>query len=209
MGLPMHGKLYNMSETELQTLREYIDNMVDKGFIRSSHSPVGAPVLFVKKKDGSLRLCVDYRGLNRLTKKSRYPLPRIDTLINRLTTAKVFTKIDLREGYYNVRIAEGHEWKTAFRTRYGSFEYLVMPFGLTNTPATFQYFMNNIFRDMTDNFVVIYLDDVLVYSHNEEEHVGHVSEVLQHLCNHNLHAKPEKCSFHTNSVEYLGVIVSP
>ena len=207
--LPHHSKLYNMSQAELQALREYIDQMTDKGFIRVSNSPVGAPVLFTKKKGGGLRLCVDYRGLNRLTKKNRYPIPRIDTLIDRLSSAKVFTKIDLRDGYYNIRIAEGDEWKTSFRTRYGAFEYLVMPFGLTNAPATFQNFMNDIFHDLTDNFVVVYLDDILIYSNNEQEHVGHVREVLQHLRANDLHAKPEKCSFHVDSVEYLGVIVSP
>ncbi len=207
--LPAPNKLYNMSQTELQTLREYIDQMVDKGFIRPSKSPIGAPVLFTKKKDGGLRLCVDYRGLNRLTRKNRYPIPRIDTLIDRLSSAKVFTKIDLRDGYHNVRIAEGHEWKTAFRTRYGAFEYLVMPFGLTNAPATFQNFMNDIFHDLADDFVVVYLDDVLIYSKNEQEHVGHVREVLERLRANDLHAKPEKCSFHVDSVEYLGVIVSP
>ena len=183
--------------------------MVDKGFIGASSSPVGAPVLFTKKKGGGLRLCVDYRSLNRLTKKNRYPIPCIDTLIDRLSSAKVFTKIDLRDGYYNIRIAEGDEWKTLFRTRYGAFEYLVMPFGLTNAPVTFQNFMNDIFHDLTDNFVVVYLNDILIYSNDEQEHVGHVCEVLQRLRANDLHAKPEKCSFHVDSVEYLGVIISP
>lgn len=121
-----------------------------------------------------MRLCVDYRGLNRITKKNRYPLPLIGNLVDRLRSAKIFTKLDLRVGYNNVRIAEGHEWKTAFRTRYGSFEYLVMPFGMTNSPSTFQHFMNDVFQDMSDVFVVVYLDDILIYSNSEEEHREHV-----------------------------------
>ena len=155
---PPHGPIYPMSENELKVLQEYLDDMTSKGFIQSSNSPTGAPVLFVKKKDGSLRLCVDYRGLNNITKKNRYPLPLIGNLLDRLQSAKVYSKIDLRAGYHNIHIAPGHEWKTAFRTCYGSFEYLVMPFGLTNAPGTFQYFMNDIFRDMMDVFVVIYLN---------------------------------------------------
>ena len=206
---PPHSHIYNMSELELKALKDYLDDMTQKGFIRPSSSPAGAPVLFVKKKDGSLRLCVDYRGLNRITKRNRYPIPLIGTLIDRLSTAKIYSKIDLRVGYNNVCIAEGHEWKTAFRTRYGSFEYLVMPFGMTNAPATFQYFMNDIFRDMTDIFIVIYLDDILIYSENEKDHQEHVRRVLERLRQHNLHARPDKCSFHTKEVEYLGVIVSP
>ena len=155
--------------------------MLGKGFIRSSHSPAGAPVLFAKKKDGSLRLCVDYRALNRITRKNRYPLPLIGTLVDQLRKAKVFTKIDLRAGYNNVQVADGHEWKTAFRTRYGAFKYLVMPFGLTNAPSAFQFFMNNIFHDMVDICVVIYLDDILVYSMDEREHESQVRKVLERL----------------------------
>jgi hypothetical protein len=147
-----------MSETELKLLKDYIDDMLGKGFIRPSSSNAGAPVLFAKNPNGSLRLCVDYRGLNRITKKNRYPIPLINDLIDRLKNAQVYTKIDLRAGYNNIRIAPGHEYKTAFRTRYGLFEYLVMPFGMTNSPATFQYFMNDIFHDMTDVFVIIYLN---------------------------------------------------
>ena len=177
--IPPIGKLYNMSEKELKSLKEYIDEMLGKGFIRSSSSPAGAPVLFAKKKDGTLQLCVDYRALNKITKKNRYPLPLIGTLVDQLRKAKIFTKIDLRAGYNNVRVAQGHEWKTAFRTRYGSFEYLVMPFGLTNAPSAFQFFMNEIFHDMVDVCVVIYLDDILIYSDDEESHVEHVRKVLE------------------------------
>src|ERR1700719_405650 len=170
-----------MSEVELKMLKDYLDNMLEKGFIRPSKSPAGAPVLFVKKKDGGLRLCVDYRGLNKITRKNRYPIPRIETLVDQLRLAKIYSKIDLCVGYNNVRIAEGDEWKTTFRISYGAFEYLVMPFGLTNAPATFQRFMNDIFADMVDSFVVVYLDDILLYSDKITEHEGHVARVLQRL----------------------------
>ncbi len=207
--LPPAGKLYNMSELELKALKEYIDDILDKGFIQASSSPTGAPVLFAKKKDGGLQLCVDYKVLNKLTKKNRYPLPLIGNLIDQLRKAKVFTKLDLRAGYNNVRIAKGHEWKTVFCTRYSSYEYLVMLFGLTNASSNFQYFMNDVFHDMVDTFVIVYLDDILIFSNNEEEHTEHVRKVFKRLEEHNLHVKPEKCDFHTKSVEYLGVIVSP
>jgi len=171
---PPHSHIYPLSGTELGLLREFLDDMLGKGFIRSSQSPGGAPVLFAKKKDGTLRLCVDFRNLNKITRKDQYPIPLVTNLLDQLGSAKVYTKLDLRAGYYNVRIAAGHEWKTAFRTRYGSFEFLVMPMGLTNAPATFQAFMNHIFRDMTDIFVVIYLDDILIFSNSLEEHQAHV-----------------------------------
>ncbi|KAG5716111.1 hypothetical protein E4T56_gene10872 [Termitomyces sp. T112] len=187
---PLFGKIYNMSEIELRALKEYLDNMLGKGFIRPSISAAGALVLFAKKKGGSLRLCVDYRGLNKVTKENRYPLPLIRDLVDRLRSAKIYTKIDLHSGYNNVQIAPGHEWKTTFCTCYGLFEYLVMPFGMTNSPATFQYFMNDIFHDMNDVFVIIYLDNILIYSNSPAEHLEH-------------------CSFHTTEVEYLGVIVTP
>ena len=206
---PPFGKIYNMSTNELEALKNYIDEMLGKGFIRSSNSPAGAPVLFVKKKNGTLRLCVDYRALNRITIKNRYPLPLAGDLMDRLSSAKIYTKIDLRVGYNNVRIAEGHEWKTAFRTRYGSYEYLVMPFGLTNAPATFQSFMNDIFHSLLDVCVIVYLDDILIYSDDLESHKQHVRKVLEILRKHNLHARPEKSSFHEDSIEYLGVIISP
>jgi len=157
-------------------------------------------VLFVKKSDGSLRLCVDYRGLNKLTRKDKYPLPLISSTLDRLHTAKRFTKLNLRVGYSNVRITDGDEWKTAFRTRYGSYEYLVMPFGLTNAPAAFQHFMNDIFSDLLDVTVVVYLDDILIFSDNPADHPKHVREVLRRLRQHDLYCKPEKCEFHTENM---------
>jgi hypothetical protein len=178
---PLFGSIYNLTQTELAALREYIDENLSKNFIQHSKSLAGIPILFVKKKDGSLRTCVDYRGLNKVTKKNYYPLPLISGLLEQLGSAKIFTKIDLRGAYNLVRVKEGDEWKTTFRTRYGHFEYLVMPLELTNAPAFFQHMMNDIFWDYLDHFVVIYLDDILIYSKNEEEHKHHVRVVLEKL----------------------------
>ena len=205
---PPFGPIYSLSQPELQALKLYIEENLNKGFIRHSKSPAGAPILFVKKKDGSLRLCVDYRGLNKVTIRNRYPLPLIGQLLDQLAEAMVFTKIDLRGAYNLVRIRAGDEWKTAFRTRYGHFEYSVMPFGLTNAPGVFQHMMNDIFREYLDQFVVIYLDDVLIFSKNQEEHNKHVTLVLKRLREVGLFAKLEKCEFDKDSVEFLGYIIS-
>ena len=208
-GRPPPGRVYSLSPSELKSLREFLDEHLSLGFIRPSSSPHGAPVLFVKKKDGSLRLCVDFRGLNRITKKDRYPLPLISDLLDSPGNARVYTKIDLRHAYHLVRITDGDEWKTTFRTRYGSFEWMVMPFGLTNAPAAFQRFVNDVFADMLDVSVVVYLDDILIYSENPEEHRRHVREVLKRLRQNGLYAKAEKCEFSKDTVEYLGYILSP
>ena len=150
-------------------------------FIRPSCSPGGAPVLFVRKKDGSLRLCVDFRGLNKITKKDHYPLPRISDLLDSLQKARFYMKINLRHTYHLVHIREGDEWKTAFHTHYSSFKWHVMPFGLTNAPAAFQHFMNDIFGDLLNVCMLVYLDDILIYSNSEEEHIWHIHEVLHRL----------------------------
>ena len=205
---PPWGPIYNLSPTELEVLREYIDENLAKGFIRHSKSPAGAPIFFVKKKDGSLRLVVDYRGLNKVTIRNRYALPLISSLLEQISGAKFFTKIDLRGAYNLVRIRPGDEWKTAFRTRYGHFEYTVMPFGLTNAPAVFQHMANDIFRDFLDIFLIIYLDDLLIYSKTQEEHNAHVRQVLQRLREYGLYAKLEKCNFDCKQVEFLGYVVS-
>ena len=177
--LPPLGPIYSLSVSELQSLREFIDEHLKIGFICPSGLSHGAPVIFVRKKDGSLHLCVDFRGLNKITKKDRYPLPLISDLLDAPKKAQVYTKIDLRHAYHLVQIAEGDEWKTAFRTHYGSFEWLCMPFGLTNSPAAFQRFMNDIFGDLLDNCVIVYLDNILIYSDDETSHVQHVRDVLQ------------------------------
>jgi hypothetical protein len=178
---PPFGLIYSLSQNELATLRDYHDENLAKNFIRHSKSPVGAPILFVKKKDGSLRMCVDYRGLNKVTIKNRYPLPLISRLLDQLGQAKIHTKIDLRGMYNLVRIKEGDKWKTTFRTRYGQFEHIVMSFGLTNALAIFQHLMNDIFRKFLDDFVVCYLNDILVFSKNGEEHINHVRLVLENV----------------------------
>lgn len=204
---PCRG-IYPMAESELKELKAQLKELQDAGFIRPSTSPYGAPVLFVKKKDGSQRMCVDYRMLNKITVKNRYPLPRIDMLMDRLHGVKYFTKLDLASGYHQVRIKKGDELKTAFRTRYGHFEYLVMPFGLCNAPATFQRLMNEVFGSELDEFVLVYLDDILIYSRTKEEHRRHVRRVLTLLRKHKLYAKRKKCEFGMDRVEFLGHVVT-
>src|SRR5690349_1492041 len=164
--------------------------------------------MFAQKKDKSLRLCVDYRRLNDITIKNRYPLPLISSLLQQASVGVIFSKIDLRGAYNLVRMKDGHEWKTAFRTPFGLFEYLVMPFGLTNAPSCFQHFIDDIFRDLIGKTVVIYLDDILIFSSNLAQHQAHVREVLERLQQHGLFAKLEKCAFHLPEVEFLGYIVS-
>ena len=206
---PPFGPIYSLSQTELEVLSDYLKENLKKGFIRPSTSPAGAPILFVKKKDGSLRLCVDYRGLNKVTIKNRYPLPLINELLDRLSSASIFTKLDIRNAYHRVRIAAGDEWKTAFRTRYGHFEYLVMPFGLTNAPASFQSYINDTLREFLDVFVVVYLDDILIFSSDPKEHTKHVKLVLEKLRGSGLFVKAEKCDFDASNVEFLGYCVGP
>ncbi|PRP72873.1 hypothetical protein PROFUN_17034, partial [Planoprotostelium fungivorum] len=198
------GPLYSMSEKELEIVQTYITDMLGKGLIRPSKSPCGAPIVFARKKDGSLRLCVDYRRLNDLTVRNVYPLPRIDEMVDRLAGSKIFTTLDLKDAYWLCRIRSGDEWKTAFRTRFGMFEYLVMPFGLSNAPGNFQTHINRCFHDMLDIFVQIYLDDFLIFSETEEAHVDHVCKVLQRCREHALPINLKKCRFHQESVEFLG-----
>jgi hypothetical protein len=201
--------IYQMSEADLGTLREYLDENLKKGFIRPSTSPAGSPVLLVPKKDGKKRLCVDYRKLNAITIKDRYALPLADELRDRLVGAKMFTKLDLRGAYNLIRMKEGEEWKTAFRCRYGHYEYTVMPFGLTNAPASCMRMMNEILREYLDRMCIAYLDDILIYSKTRTQHVQDVKTVLRALKAARLLCKPEKCEFFTKKVEFLGYIVTP
>jgi RNase H-like domain found in reverse transcriptase/Reverse transcriptase (RNA-dependent DNA polymerase)/Aspartyl protease len=205
---PPVGVTYRMSPLELQEVEKQLEDLLEKRLIRPSNSPYAAPILFVRKKDGGLRMCVDYRKLNDITIKDKYPLPRMEEMLDQLSGAKVFTKIDLRQGYHQVRIKPEDVQKTAFRTRYGMFEFVVMPFGLTNAPATFMRMMNNLLRPFLDRFVVVYLDDILIYSSSETEHVEHVRQVLQVLRESKLYAKISKCEFMRDRVEYVGHIVS-
>ncbi|MGB8167070.1 MAG: reverse transcriptase domain-containing protein, partial [Chthoniobacteraceae bacterium] len=178
------------------------------GFIQPSKSPFGAPIIFVPKKNGKLRLCVDYRALNKITVKNRYPLPRIDELMDRLQGASVFSKLDLQSGYWQIRIKEEDIPKTAFRTRYGHYEWRVLPFGLTNAPATFQALMNRVLHPFLDQFVVVYLDDILVFSRTPEEHLNHLEQVLTALEKHELYVGMDKCGFGLAEVDFLGHVVS-
>ena len=205
---PISKRPYKMSLPEAIELKEQLRQLLEQGFIRPSTSPWGAPVLFQKKKDGSLRLCIDYRGLNQVTVKNKYPIPRIDELLDRLHGAKIFTKIDLRSGYYQIRIKESDIPKTAFNTRYGHYEFTVMSFGLTNAPASFNRLMQDIFRPYLDDFVLVFFDDILIYSKNEAEHEEHVRKALELLRHHKLYAKESKCTFCSPQVSYLGFIIS-
>ena len=206
--VPPNRPTYRMSQPEMDELKKQLAELMEKGFITESKSPYGAPVLFVKKKDGTLRMCIDYRALNKITIKNKYPLPRIDELLDRLLGAKYFSKIDLRSGYHQVRIAEEDVPKTAFRTRYGHYEFLVMPFGLTNAPATFMHLMQQTFRKHLDDFVIIFLDDVLVYSRSKEEHDKHLRIVLETLRENKLYAKLSKCEFYSKEISFLGHVIN-
>lgn len=201
---PPFGPIYSLSQDGLGVLSDYLKKNLANGFIQPSSSPAAAPILFVKKKDGSLRLCVDYRGLNKITAPCRYPLPLINEMMDRLASARVFTKLDIRNAYHRIRIAPGEEWKTSFCCRYGQFEYRVLPFGLTGAVGTFQSFMNDVLREYLDQFVVVYLDDILIYSESQEEHDQHVRKVLQRLHEAGLFAKADKCEFDVTEIDFLG-----
>ena len=197
-----------MAPAELEELRKQIDDLLQKRYIHPSVSPWGAPVLLVKKKDGSRRMCIDYRELNAVTIKNKYPLPRIDDIFDQLGGLKVFSKLDLRSGYHQLKVKKEDVQKTAFRTRYGHYEFVVMPFGVTNAPAVFMNLMNLIFYDFLDKFVVIFIDDILIYSKSEAEHAEHLRLVLQTLRKHQLYVKFSKCEFWLDRVAFLGHIVS-
>lgn len=204
---PPFMAVYKMSPLELEEVKRQLTQLLEMDFVQPSKSPYGAPILFVRKKNGKLRMCIDYRALNKITVKNRYPLPRIDELLDQLQGAKYFSKLDLQSGYWQIRIAEEDIPKTAFRTRYGHFEWKVLPFGLTNAPATFQALMNNILRPYLDRFVVVYLDDILIYSKTAEEHLEHMDKVLSILEQHQLYAGLDKCVFGLNEVDFLGHVV--
>jgi hypothetical protein len=205
---PISKRTYRMPVNEVVELKKQIAELRSKGFIRPSSSPWGAPVLFVEKKDGTQRMCVEYRSLNEVTIKNKYPLPRIEDLFDQMKGASVFSKIDLRSGYHQLKIRESDTPKTAFRTRYGLYEYIVMSFGLTNAPAYFMYLMNKVFMEYLDKFVLVFIDDILIFSKTEEEHVKHLRMVLEKLRSNQLYVKFSKCEFWLTEVAFLGHVIS-
>jgi len=206
---PKSSKVYLLSPLEQVELDAFLEENLCSGRIRPSKSPMAAPVFFIKKKDGSLCLVQDYRALNAITIKNKYPLPLISKLVSQLRRAWYFTKLDVRWGFNNICIKPGDEWKAAFRTNQGLFEPLVMFFGMTNSPATFQTMMNDVFRTViTEGIVVVYLDDILIFTKTEEEHERVVRRVLEILAEHKLFLRLEKCEFYWKQIEYLGLVIS-
>jgi transposase InsO family protein len=205
---PINRPPFKTSPKELKELQEQLAKLKEKGLIEPSHSPWGAPVLFVRKKDGSMRLCVDYRAINKITVKNRYPLPRIDECLEQLGSAKYFSTLDLKSGYHQVRLRDQDKEKTAFNTRYGQFQFKVLPFGLTNAPPTFQSLMNRVLEEFKDKFALVYLDDILIFSPTLDQHEQHVRMVLDKLREHHLYLNPEKCRFGVQELSFVGYKVT-
>ncbi|GJU31273.1 putative reverse transcriptase domain-containing protein [Tanacetum coccineum] len=204
---PVARAPYRLAPFEMKGLSEQLKELSDKGFIRPSSSPWGAPILFVKKKDGSFRLCIDYQELNKLTVKNRYPLPIIGNLFDQLQGSSVYLKIDLRSGYHQLRVREEDIPKTAFRTRYGHYEFRVMPFGLTNAPVVFIDLMNRVCKPYLNKFVIVFIDDILIYSKNKQEHEEHLKLILEFLKKEELYAKFSMCEFWIPKVQFLGHVI--
>jgi hypothetical protein len=205
---PIARTPYRMSTPELQELKMKLKELLDLGLIHPSVSPWGAPIIFVRKKDGSWRLCIDYRQLNKSTIKNQYPLLRIDDLFDQMKGVTMFSKIDLRSGYHQLRIKEEYIPKTTFKTRFGHYEFTVLPFGLTNALGVFMSLMNGVFREYLDKFVHVFIDDILIYSWKKEEHEEHLRLFLQCLRENKLYRKLSKCSFYQTKIHYLGHIIS-
>lgn len=200
--------LYKMSSEELEIVKQYLQENLDTGFIEPSTAAWAAPVMFVRKKDGSLRFCIDFRAFNNITKKNKYPIPLMEETLARISRAKIFTKLDIRQAFHRIRMDADSEELTSFRTRYGQYKCKVLPFGLTNGPATFQHYMNDILFEYLDDFCTAYMDDILIFSEDPMEHQAHVEKVLQRLQSAGLHIDLKKCEWNIESTKYLGFVIT-